>query len=108
MVKPISHNWHLQSQKKPKQEKYYFEAVEIVKRDYFKKETEDQYLALCPTCSARYKEYVKTNESKMKNLLECLKGNPKNHEIEIMLDKKFILKFVENHIIDLKPVLNDI
>jgi hypothetical protein len=38
---------------------YNFEAVGIFSRNHLPIEHEAQFLALCPLCSARYKEFVK-------------------------------------------------
>ena len=43
---------------------YYFEAVEAFSNGYFPKEHEGQYLALCPVCAARYKEFIKHPDTK--------------------------------------------
>ena len=40
-------------------EEDYFEAVEALGKGHFFKEHEAQYLALCPECAAKYKEFVK-------------------------------------------------
>ena len=51
---------------------YYFEAVEAFTNEYFPKEHQGQYLALCPECAARYKEFVKRDEQEMDELYEKL------------------------------------
>jgi len=38
---------------------YYFEAVELLSKDDFPKEHHSQFIALCPLCSAKYKEFIK-------------------------------------------------
>jgi hypothetical protein len=94
---------------------YYYEAVEIFpdKRlsKYLSKDLPEQYIALCPECSARYNEYVVCNGSVM-NKLEChiINGtdlwlhlgdvSENNHE---PFTKN--IRFVETHLIDLQIIL---
>ena len=54
---------------------YYFEAVEVLSNDYLTKENEAQFLALCPLCAARYKEFVKREENAMQELYQTLKNS---------------------------------
>ena len=61
---------------------YYFETKEALSRDYFTKEHEAQYLALCPECAARYTEFVKNDEDAMKKVYDFLKNSD---ALEIML-----------------------
>ena len=51
---------------------YYFEAVEALSRDYFAKEHEAQFLALCPLYAAMYNEFVKHDEGAMESLKNAL------------------------------------
>jgi hypothetical protein len=44
---------------------YYSEAVEALSKDYYGKEHEAQFLALCPLCAAMYKELVKHPNSRI-------------------------------------------
>lgn len=84
---------------------YYFEAVEALSRDFFKKEHEAQFLALCPLCAAMYKEFVKNDENTMNDLYYSIKNNDKP-EIELRLGNlKTSIKFVEVHFSDLKVIL---
>ena len=55
--------------KKRNSEDDYFEAVEALRRDHFPKEHEAQYLALCPECAAKYKEFVKRESGNTKSLV---------------------------------------
>ena len=85
--------------------KYYFEAVEALSRDYFHKEHEAQFLALCPECAARYKEFVKRDEIALSELYNALKDSDK---LEVWLklgEIETTLRFVEPHRQDMKTIL---
>ena len=84
---------------------YYFEAVEALPRDYFPKEHEDQFLALCPLCAAMYKEFVKRDEDAVKHLYEGLK---ESDQLELPLTLGQLsasLRFVETHRQRMKTIL---
>lgn len=83
----------------------YFEAVEALNKDLFKKEHESQFLALCPVCAARYKEFVKKDNGQMELLRRSLM---EDHNMEIALDLGDLcttVKFVETHFLDIQTVL---
>jgi hypothetical protein len=84
---------------------YYFEAVELLSKDYLSKEYEAQFLALCPLCSAMYKEFIKPVKEEMENLKQEILGTNKP-----IIPIKFgeltgTLRFVETHFNDLKVIL---
>ena len=84
---------------------YYFEAVEALSIAYLPKEHEVQFLALCPVCAARYKEFVKHDEDAMSELHHALK---KSDELEVPLtlgEWETSIRFVETHRIDMKTIL---
>ncbi len=84
---------------------YYFEAVEVLSNDYLNKEHEAQFIALCPLCTAKYKEFVKYDESAMHELHRALK-NSNSLEVPLRLgDWKTNLRFVETHRQDLIVIL---
>ncbi len=84
---------------------YYFEAVEALSREYFPKEREAQFLALCPLCAAMYEEFVKRDEGAMKALYDALKSSDKP-EVPLALGKwETSLRFVETHWQDMKTIL---
>ncbi|MBF0556102.1 MAG: hypothetical protein HQK96_16375 [Nitrospirae bacterium] len=62
--------------------KYYFESVQAFSNDYLIKEHEAQYLALCPLCAAKYKEFVKRDSDVMSALYERLK---KSEQLELSI-----------------------
>ena len=84
---------------------YYFEAVEAFSNDYFHKEHEAQFLALCPLCAAKYKEFIKRDESAMRELHGTLK-NSDEREVRLELGElKTSICFVETHFHDIKTIL---
>lgn len=84
---------------------YYFETVEIFKKEVFNKEHPSQYIALCPVCAAKYKEFVKNDE----DAIELLKMDiltTDSQEVQIYLgDEETTLRFVEKHLFDLQKIL---
>ena len=85
---------------------YYFEAVEALSIDYFSKELEAQFLALCPECAARYKEFVKRDKSALSDLYHALMKDSDKLEVLLKLGEKEIsLRFVETHWQDMKTIL---
>ena len=84
---------------------YYFEAVEAFSTNYFSKEHEAQYLALCPLCAARYKEFVKRDESAMKALNHALKNSEEPEVSQHLGEFKTSIQFVESHWQDIKTIL---
>ena len=84
----------------------YFEAVEAFGKNYFPKEHEAQYLALCPECAAKYKEFVKRDPVARKYLYNLLKDSD-NPEVRLELSDCVIrIWFDEKHWHDLKTVLH--
>jgi hypothetical protein len=86
---------------------HYFEAVEALSNHYFNKEYEAQFLALCPTCAARYKEFIKRDEDQMAILKNQI---TESDETTIPLQLGALsasVRFVETHLIDLKVTLGD-
>ena len=85
----------------------YFEAVEALSKKYFPKEHEAQYLALCPTCAAKYKEYVKRNkqENAQEKLHRVLKDSDEPEVLLELSDFMIRIQFKEKHWQDLKTVI---
>ena len=85
---------------------YYFEAVEALSRDYFPKEHEVQFLALCPLCAAKYKEFVKRDEEQEAELYHALQS-AEGLEIPVKLgERETSVHFVEVHWLDMKTILH--
>lgn len=86
---------------KKRNDEYYMEMVEIFTKDYLITEHNSHYLALCPLCSAKYKEFVKSDSSQMNNIRDSIL-NSECHEIPIHLDEDTTIKFVDTHFDDLR------
>ena len=86
---------------------YYFETKEALSRDYFTKEHEAQYLALCPECAARYTEFVKNDEDAMKRVYDFLKNSDSLEIILQLGERKPSLRFVETHRQDIRTILQN-
>ena len=84
---------------------YYFEAVEVLSGDYLRKENEAQFLALCPECAARYKEFVKRDEIALSELHNALKDSDKLEVLLKLGEMETSLRFVETHWQDMKTIL---
>ena len=83
----------------------YFECVEIFNHDKLTIEFEAQFLALCPLCAAKYKEFIKRDEDASELLLEQLMEHD-NFRISLQLgEEQAVLRFVETHYNDLHVVL---
>ncbi|RLQ20274.1 hypothetical protein DWB85_18465 [Seongchinamella sediminis] len=84
---------------------YYMEAVEIASG--FKLEREEQHLALCPVCAAKYKEYIKRDSDACRAFLESIYST-EGSEIGLNFGReKASMKFVESHIHDLRVLLDE-
>jgi len=90
--------------KKPNGE-YYFEAVEAF--NTLKKESEAQFIALCPLCAAMYKVFVKEDE---KSLILLQKELLEAEEPLIYLalgELTTSVRFVDKHFHDLRTIINN-
>lgn len=89
---------------------YYFEAVEVLSKDYLPRELESQYLALCPLCAAKYKEFVKRDDQAMTEVCQALTEMEKESDsLEVPLtfgESSASVRFVQTHVIDLQAILN--
>jgi len=85
---------------------YYFEAVEALSKDYFTREHEAQFLALCPLCAAKYKEFVKNDEGAMEIFKNTL-VNSKEPEVSLQLGDPESVRFVERHWRDIKTIIDN-
>ena len=93
---------------------YYFEAVEVLdvkflnqhlSEHHVPKELEAQYLALCPTCAAMYKYFVKGSPETLDALTNQWM-NSENLETPVQLgERETSIRFVEAHLHDLKVIL---
>lgn len=86
---------------------YYLETVEAFSKNELSKEHNARFLALCPECAARYKEFVKNDEDTMKRVYDVLK-NSDTLEIALQLGElKTSLRFVETHRQDIRTILQN-
>ena len=85
---------------------YYFEAVELFPKGHFSKELEELFLALCPLCAAKYKEFVKRDEEAIHKLKDDLM-NGNGREIPIRLGDRHdkSIRFVESHYLRIKEIV---
>ena len=78
---------------------------------HFPKEHEAQFLALCPLCAAKYKEFVKGDEDAIEQFREELVGSKdKSAADELTLPLRLgehdtSIRFVETHWKDMKTIL---
>ena len=90
---------------------YHFEAIAAFTKTYFAKvyftkmEHEALFLALCPTCAASYREFVRRDEGALVELVSQLISFD-NLEIPLQLGKlSTSLRFVERHWFAIKKIL---
>jgi len=82
---------------------YYFEAVQIY--DNIEKESESNYLALCPVCAAMFKEFIKNDETAYDIFLNEIEES-ESTVIPISLgDFDSDVEFVDVHFQDLKAII---
>ena len=84
---------------------YYFEAVEALTNEHFAREHEAQFLALCPECAAKYKEFVKRDRSVMREVIDQLLCS-NEHKVSLKLGRHNLsFRFVEEHWIGIREIL---
>jgi len=83
---------------------YYFEAVEALRFAY---ENEAQFLALCPVCAAKYKEFVTSDRDAIAVMRNTLMASGGLRVPVSLGDEEASLSFVETHFFDLKDILAD-
>jgi len=83
----------------------YFEAIELSPN--IQKEYAASYLALCPLCAAKYKEFIKRDHQRMGAVEEAVKHAILEEPIciPLELDVSAEMRFVETHMLDLQEVL---
>ena len=85
---------------------YYFEAVEAFTLEYLGNEGEAQFLALCPLCAAKYKEFVKRDEEQEAELHNALQSAD-GLDVPLNLGEwETSIRFVETHWLDMKTILH--
>ena len=99
-----------QSIPRKNEEEFYFEAVQIPKT--LSKEV-SAHLALCPTCSAKYKYLFRNDEMKIIQFINFIKnyGNDDNLLFTLDLGKwnnSCTVRFTKRHLGDLKVIFNQL
>ena len=86
--------------------KDYFEAVEFVDRS---KEHVANYLALCPNCAAEFQHACPTDDDSLIEQVIDLNENQKESELLLIIDTPVhqYIRFTQQHLIDLKAVVQD-
>ena len=96
---------------------YYFVCTEMIGNEIIKKSFEAKDLALCPTCDAKYKEYIIHNSVEtQREVLEKIKqSKPKNESDEIIytIDVEIegrpqTIRFAPIHMGDIKTIIEEI
>lgn len=80
--------------------------MEALSKDYFSREHEAQFLALCPLCAAMYNEFVKLDENAMESFKNELM-NSETPEVSLQLGdlSPKSVRFVESHFRDIRTIL---
>lgn len=92
---------------KKRNEEYYFVEMEALGREHFSKEHPAQFLALCPICAAKYKEFVKSDGEAMNAMKLALLGS-EEPAVPVMLgNSSEKLKFDPRHFGDIKTILRE-
>lgn len=93
---------------KDKNDKDYFEVVQLFGKELIQKEIYQNYVALCPICSAKMKVYYQHDKDKKKDLFKRI-GYSQNHvkTFKLLLDKEEELLFSDRHIIELRQIIEE-
>lgn len=86
---------------------YYFEAVQCIKE--LKKHLNENRLALCPICAAMYQYARETDDAELRSIIIENDAPSDSSSIEIpitLANKKYLLRFVGTHWLDLKTNLS--
>jgi hypothetical protein len=85
---------------------YYFEAVEVL--DDIESEHHELFLALCPICAAKYKEFVKRGQRASEPLKSAILESD-SAKIPLRLgERESSIRFVQTHFEDLQTILKEI
>ena len=93
---------------KDKDNKDYFETVQLFHADLIKKDVKENYVALCPVCSAKMKVYYQHDKEKKKDLYNRIRYGQSNITVfKVSLDREESIVFSERHIIALKQLIEE-
>lgn len=94
---------------KDKSDNYYFVTRQLFSSKIFEKELDENYIALCPTCDAKYKVYMAQDEEKQQELKQAIIDSKTDQtEFVISLDYDYQLHFQRQHIISLYSCLSGV
>lgn len=87
--------------------KEYFEKVQLFPNFLIKKELRQNYIALCPVCSAKIKVFFH-NDDKRRDLYDKIRFSSDNTTcFNITLDRDYQIVFSDRHIIELKQMIEE-
>jgi hypothetical protein len=87
---------------------YYFEAVEMFPLEQLPKEHAIQYLALCPVCAAKYKEFIKREAGRAEELLEQMLRTTRPEVPVNFYEEEAKIRFVAAHWHDIQAILGEL
>lgn len=94
---------------KDKADNDYFVTRQLFSSKIFEKEMDENYVALCPTCDAKYKVYMAQDEEKQSELKKAVIASVADQtEFDITLDDDYKLYFSKQHIISLYSCLSGV
>ncbi len=86
---------------------HHFEAVQLL--DSLEKESHQTYLALCPTCAAKYRFLVKNHEESRDAFTDALLNDEETLQFSIDLHDPNLdplsIRFTKTHLLDIQTVL---
>ena len=92
---------------KDKSDNDYFVARQLFSSKIFEKEMDENYIALCPVCDAKFKVYMAQDEEKQKELKQVvIEAKAEQMEYDILLDEDNTIHFNKQHIISLYSCLS--
>ena len=91
---------------KDKSDNDYFVTRQLFSSKIFEKESDENYVALCPVCDAKYKVYMAQDDEKQQELRQSIiDSNAEQTNFDISLDYDYQLHFNKQHIISLYSCL---
>lgn len=92
---------------KDKSDNDYFVARQLFSSKIFEKEMDENYIALCPVCDAKFKVYMAQDEEKQKELKQVvIEAKAEQMVYDIPLDEDYTINFNKQHIISLYSCLS--
>ena len=92
---------------KDKSDNDYFVTRQLFSSKIFEKEMDENYVALCPICDAKYKVYMAQDDEKQNELKKAIiEAKAEQMEYDITLDEDYTIYFNKQHIISLYSCLS--